>query len=299
MTTVAGWLAKGMAVIILAGLITNGYSQNSPPSGRTLNWIHWNGTARRFAKAPAQGTTSSSPARDTQALTLANQALKALTGGKAITDATVQGTANFIAGSDQESGNATLEARVGYESRIVLSLSGGQRSEIHNASGVPPQRKWAGPDGAWHAMPLHSCWTDPTWFFPALTIQSALNDPQISFANIGQETKGGFPVQHIQISRVVPGQSASATSLIQQLSRVDIYLDSTTNLPVAIDFNAHPDTDADFDLPTEVQFSGWQSVNGIQVPSRIQRFLQGSLTLDLSGVTISVNTGLPQSDFTI
>ena len=166
-------------------------------------------------------------------------------------------------------------------------------------SDTPPHGKWSGSDATWHTMPLHSCWTDPTWFFPALTLQSALNDPQISFSYIGQETKAGVAVQHIRMSRVVPGQTTTATSLIQRLSQVDIYLDSTTNLPVAIGFNVHPETNAGLDLPLEVQFSGWQPVNGIQVPSRIQKFLQGSLTLDLSGVTISVNTGLPQSDFTI
>src|SRR5207253_6682231 len=59
-----------------------------------------------------------------------------------ITDATVQGTASYIAGSDQESGSATLLAHTGYEANIALSLSGGQRSEIHNGSGAPPQAKW-------------------------------------------------------------------------------------------------------------------------------------------------------------
>jgi hypothetical protein len=181
----------------------------------------------------------------------------------------------------------------------VLSLSGGQRSEVRNGLGAPPQGKWSGADGIWKSMPVHGCWTDPTWFSPALTIQSAINDPQISLTYVGQGTKAGVSVQHIQISRVVPGQTATATSLIQRLSQVDIYLDSTSNLPVAVNFNIHSDTDAGLDLPIEIQFSGWHSVGGFQVPSRIQRFLQGSLTLDLSGVTISVNTGLPQSDFTI
>jgi hypothetical protein len=241
----------------------------------------------------------SSPARDTQALTLANQALKALTGGLAITDATVQGSSSFIAGSDQESGNATLEARAGYASRLVLALNGGQRTEVRNESSAPPQAKWSGPDGTWHPVPLHNCWVDPTWFFPALTIQSALNDPQISFAYIGQDTKAGGAVQHIQISRIVPGQNAASTSLIQKLSRVDVYLDVTSYLPVAVDFNTHPDKTTTYDLPVEIQFSGWQPANGVQVPSRIQKFLQGSLTLDLNSVTISVNTGIPQSDFTM
>src|SRR5207249_1710043 len=126
-------------------------------------------------------------------------------------------------------------AHTGYEANIALSLSGGQRSEIRNGSGAPPQAKWSGPDATWHTMPLHNCWADPTWFFPGLTLQSALNDSQISFSYIGHDTKAGVTVQHIQISRVVPGQTSKATSLIQRLSQVDFYLDSATNLPVAID----------------------------------------------------------------
>ena len=148
-------------------------------------------------------------------------------------------------------------------------------------------------------MPLHNCWTDPTWFFPALTLQSALSDPQISLTYVGQGSKAGVTAQQIQISRIVPGQAAVSTSLIQRLSQVDIYLDAATNLPVAIDFNIHPDGDLGVNLPVEIQYSGWHANAGIQVPTQIQRFLQDSLTLSLTTITISVNTGLPQSDFTI
>src|ERR1700719_1026031 len=140
------WLASAAGIVILAVMFTNGYAQNSLPGQRGFNWLPRTHTTRKLAKVPAQTMGPSSPARDTQALTLANQALKALTGGLAITDATVQGSSNFIAGSDQESGSATLEARAGYASRIVLTLSGGQRSEVRNGSGAPPQAKWSGPD---------------------------------------------------------------------------------------------------------------------------------------------------------
>src|SRR5437588_5356259 len=297
MSKVARLLLLGTVLVILVGAIAYGVPRKkSFTSGRSESWFHPTFVTRR-AKARPQTQATSSPARDAQAVLLAQQAMSALVGSTTITDATVQGTASFVAGSDQETGSATLEGHTGYESRIVLSLSAGQRSEVRNFSSPPPQGKQSGPDGVWHTMPLHSCWTDPTWFFPALTLQSALNDQQISVTYVGQGTKAGLAVQHIRLSRVVPGQTTTATSLIQRLSQVDIYLDSTTNLPVAIDFNVHPDTDAGLDLPLEVQFSGWQPVNGIQVPSHIQKFLQGSLTLDLSGVTISVNTGLPQSDF--
>jgi len=294
---------KGIRFLFLAAAFTipmsifgDGFAQKSFTVSRGPTRI-LGGRTSRLAKARAQ--SSNSATRDAQAVSIASQALLALTGGVTVTDSTVQATASFIAGSDQETGTATLEGHAGYESRILLLLSSGQRSEVRNGSGAPPQGKWSGPDGAWHATVLHNCWADPTWFFPALTLQSALNDSQVSLVYVGQETKLGTGVQHIRISRVIPGQTSTATLLIQRLSQVDIFLDSTTNLPVAIDFNTHSDTNASLDLPLEIQFSGWNATNGIQVPSRIQKFLQGSLTLDLSALTISVNTGLPQSDFTI
>lgn len=292
-----------ITVAVLSQVSPRIHAQSSPPGQHDFSLLSRTRSTRKPAaasksvKAVPQSTTS--PTRDPQAVTLANQALSALTGGLAITDATVQGSSNFTAGSDHESGNATLEARTGYQSHTVLALSGGQRTEVRNGSGAPPQAKSSGQDAVWHPTPLHNCWVDPAWFFPALTIQSALNDSQMAFAYIGQDTKLGTAVQHIQIYRLVPGQSALASGLIQRLSRMDIYLDATTNLPVAIDFNTHPATTATVDIPVEIQFSGWHAVNGLQSPTRIQKFLQGGLLLDLNSITVSVNTGIPQTDFTM
>src|SRR5438093_1113123 len=157
----------------------------------------------------AQTDAQTSAPRDAQAVTLASQALQALTGGIAITDVSVQATANYVAGSDQETGTATLEGHTGYQGRIVLALSGGQRSEVHNGASAPPQGKSSGPDALWHATALHNCWADPTWFFPALTIQTALNDSQVALTYIGPENKASISVQHIQISRLLPGQSVN------------------------------------------------------------------------------------------
>lgn len=305
MTRLSGGLVSAAVIITAALSLASGYAQNSPPA-QSLHWLRSSDSAskpsmRAKSKKPAQTATapSTAPARDAQAVTLAQQSLKAITGGMSIANAAIQGTVAFTAGSDQESGTASLEAAAGYQSRITLSLGGGQRTVVRNGSSGPPRGKSAGADGTWQAMALHNCWVDPTWFFPAISIQSALNDSQIAFSYIGADTKAGVSVQHIQISRLIPGQIASATQLIQQLSRTDIYVDAATYLPVAIDFNEHPDSAAELNTSVEIQFSGWQASNGIQVPSHIQKFLQGSLSLDLSGLTVSVNSSMPQSDFTI
>src|SRR3989441_7814631 len=105
----------------------------------------------------------------------------------------VQATANYIAGSDEETGTATLLAKAG-ESRITLTLTGGQRAEVRNNSGGLPQGSWSGPDGVWHAMALHNCWTHAAWFFPGLSLQAALNDPQVAIAYAGQEDLDGRAV---------------------------------------------------------------------------------------------------------
>jgi hypothetical protein len=49
----------------------------------------------------------------------------------------------------------------------------------------------------------------------------------------------------------------------------------------------------------EVDFSNYQATNGTQVPRHIQQYVQGTLTLDLVLTGVSLNSGLPDSDFNI
>ena len=248
-----------------------------------------------FAGLPALAQTA---LKDPQAVALTGQAVSALNGTTSITDVAVQATANYIAGSDEETGTATLLAKAG-ESRITLALTGGQRAEVRNNSGGIPQGSWSGPDGVWHAMALHNCWTDPAWFFPGLTLQAALTDAQVALVYVGQESRDGLAVQHVKFSGVLPGQSADMTAEIQRLSTVDVYLDAATSLPVALDFNIHPDGDFGLDIPIEIQFADYRRANGIQVPFRVEKLMQGSLVLDLSIASVAVNSGIPAGEFVV
>jgi hypothetical protein len=229
---------------------------------------------------------------------LTSQAVSALNGTTSVTDVAVQATANYIAGSDEETGTATLLAKAG-ESRITLTLTGGQRVEVRNNSGGLPEGSWSGPDGVRHAMALHNCWTDTGWFFPALSFEAELNDPQVAIVYVGQESREGLSVQHVQFSRLVPGQSPNAAALIQQLSTTDVYLDTVSYLPVVIDFSVHPDNNAGLNLPVEIQFSDYKLANGIRTPSRIQKLLQGSLMLELSVSAVAINSGLSDAQFAV
>ncbi len=225
----------------------------------------------------AQQATTPASANSGQAMALLSQSTAALTGGVTLTDVTLSGTARRIAGSDDETGTAVLKALATGESRIDLTLSSGQRSEVRAISNHCQVGIWTGPNGVAHPISNHNLMTDSSWFFPALT----------------------QPVQHLQIWQASTFQMPAHVPTPQHLSQMDLFLDSTTLLPAALAFNTHPDTDMGLDIPIEIRFSDYRLVNGAQVPFHVQKFLNNSLVLDLQFQTTAMNTGLTAAAFSI
>jgi hypothetical protein len=87
------------------------------------------------------------------------------------------------------------------------------------------------------------------------------------------------------------------TGLLQQLSAEDIYLSTSTYLPVALVFQTHPDSDALTNILIEIDFSNYQSINGVLIPLSVRKYLNGSLFLDITIQSAVLNSGLSQSAF--
>jgi hypothetical protein len=87
-----------------------------------------------FLFAAPQQINSAAP----QAPQILQQALAALNGNTANKDVTLTGSVQYIAGSDDETGTATLKALATAASRVDLSLSSGSRSEVRNLLLNPP-----------------------------------------------------------------------------------------------------------------------------------------------------------------
>src|SRR5437870_9368334 len=104
------------------------------------------------ARGQTTSTTSGSAPRDATALALAQASLKALAGTTTITDLTLNGSATYTAGGDEETGSVTLLASGNLLSRVSLSLTDGQRTEIRNG----PAGNWIGADAVEHSMALHN-----------------------------------------------------------------------------------------------------------------------------------------------
>jgi hypothetical protein len=242
-------------------------------------------------------TAAPQTASNPQAVQYLQRALAALGGSTPVSDVTLSGTANYIAGSDDETGTATLKAIVG-ASRMDLNLSSGPRSEVVNTS-ASPTGAWSGPDGVSYAMAFHNLLTDAAWFFPAFPITRGLSGSGYLVTYVGLETRDGQAVQHLTISQTTAVQSPAGTPTIAHLSQMDFFLDSTTFLPSAVTFNIHPDNDAGLDIPIEVRFSDYRAVKGVEVPFHVQKFLNNGLILDLQFNTAVLNTGLAASQFQV
>lgn len=234
----------------------------------------------------ASSTSSSLP----QAAGLLAQSVKALTGLGGVSDATLTGTAEWIAGSDDETGTATYKGVSGTY-RLDLSLSNGTRSEIvSNVSGVA-LGSWVGLDGISHAIADHNLMVDGGWFLP-FTLGALSSSPNSVLTYVGQETRNGASVIHLTFSQMFPGLSGDSVSLVTHLTQANIYLDPATLLPVSYAFNSHPDDNAALDIPTEMRYSNYQNIGGGQLPLHVQKFINNTLAVDLQFQKASLNTGL-------
>lgn len=242
----------------------------------------------------AQQTATSSA----QALMLLQRSAAALSGAQMLTDVTLSGIARRIAGSDDDTGTAVLKAIAAGASRMDLTFSSGQRSEIRNLLAATPAGAWSGPDGVSHAMTFHNLQTEPAWFSPAIAITRVLSSSSYVVTYIGQETRNSASVQHVALY-LPSSASADVAPLLQHLTQIDLYLDSSTLLPAAMTFAIHPDNNALLDIPVEVRFTDYHTVNSAQVPFHVQQFINNSLFLDFQAQTATVNTGLAASTFNV
>jgi hypothetical protein len=241
--------------------------------------------------------TPTAVSQDPTAIALVAKSLAALGGTTPISDVTLTGTATRIAGSDTGSGTVILKALGSSNSRMDLSLSNGTFSEIRTSLNGAPQGQWLARSGSYNNIATHNCLTDAAWFFPALTVLSQTSNSNLSITYVGQQTRNGISVQHLQFAFGGRTQIPGLGDPLLALSFTDVYLDSSSLLPIAFVFNTHPDDDALTNILVEVEFSNYQRVNGVEIPFHIQKLLNGNLLLDLTVQTASLNSGLTDSAF--
>jgi hypothetical protein len=236
--------------------------------------------------------------QQSQASLYLQQSFSRLVGNTSIADITLTGSVRRIAGSDDESGSATLKALSSGDARSDLSLSSGTLIEIYTSGSSGPAGVWSGPDGKSHAIAFHNLLSESAWFFPAFAVSHRLSGGYI-VTDLGPETHNGQQVEHLSVSQNSSAPSSAGDPTFLHLTQLDFYLDSVTFLPDAISFSIHPDNNARLDIPVEIDFSDYRSVSGALIPFHIQKFLNNSLLLDFQVQNAAINSGLSAGEFAI
>jgi hypothetical protein len=152
-------------------------------------------------------------------------------------------------------------------------------------------------------MPEHNLKAEGVWFSPALLFSRLLADKARAFQHLGTALVEGQPLEHIKVrdgNPTVPDKApAQVAQLTQHLTEMDLYLDPNTSLPMKLAFNEHPDNDASRDIPVEIRFSDYRAVDGTQVPFRLQKFVNGTLLLDVRVELATLNSNLSASTFAV
>ena len=240
---------------------------------------------------PFSSSSQTATTQPNQALTLVQQSLAALNAKQAVTDVTATAIVHSIAGSDDETGTATIKAVSVGASRMDLSLNLGLRSEIMNLSSTQPAGWWVESDGVKHQMALHNLMPGPFWFSPAFALSASSSAPGALVTYVGHETHNGQAVEHITVTQTALAISSN-DAVIAHLAQLDFFLDSTSLLPIALDFNVHPDNNELVDIPIEICFLNYNLVSGVQVPFHVEKFFNNSLFLDLQITSVTLNSGI-------
>jgi hypothetical protein len=249
------------------------------------------------AQHPDTMTAQPSAAQASQGAALVQRAFTATGGSIPIADVTLVGTARRIAGSDDESGTATLKALATGETRVDFSFPSGTRSDVCWIDRKHRVGQWVGPDGVWQITPPHNLMVDPAWFFPALLLRSISSSQDFVASHAGSELRNEHSVEHLSAFRPFKLAPGDLARMFQRASQVEIYLDAATLLPAALTFNTHPDNDAGRDIPVEIRYSDYRNVNGVQVPFHVEKFLNNSLVLEFQFQTAVINSGIVPTIF--
>ena len=233
------------------------------------------------AQAPAPLQTQTATVTASTVTTQAIAAFSALP----VTQIQLSGTAKAYAGSSQPSGTFTATLKSTGESTLQLNMDALSRTETAGPWASPPQCAWTGTDGVQHSAADHNCRVALTWLVPDLTLQARVTSLAQQLSAASETAPGTY---RLSLSESHSEFSPDLNTLLNNLSTAKLAVDQITFLPATLDFNLHPDKDANTNIAIEVRYTDYRQVNGATIPFHIQRYLNNGLALDLQVETAVV-----------
>jgi hypothetical protein len=213
---------------------------------------------------------------------LLTQTLAAFSGGQAIQNIQLSATAVRYMGDAQDSGDAILTATPTAANSVQLSLAAeGSWDETQSDFGAHAACQWSGNDGIAHDGDYLNCFRPIVWFMPLLSLQASSTSAGIGTIDLGTDQVGSGTYRHLQCQATLSQLPADLLASSVQASTTDIWIDPGSTLPAILQYHVHPDGGGLTDILIEIHYADYRNVNGVMIPFTIQRYINGSLQLEI------------------
>lgn len=216
---------------------------------------------------------------------------QAFSEGKPVARVDLTGNATWILGNGEDSGSVSLSVSQDGSATMSLTLGSGNRVESSLGSGLDTQCQWVDKGGQSHATSTANCWKPAVWFLPDFSLQPTQIKGAVSVDDLGEGTVGSSPdtLRHLQARFDLPTKSGKEAQGIARWSMTDLGVDPSTYLPSILAYTVVPDNGVESSIAVEVRYGNYRQVEGVQIPFSIQRYLNGSLQLDITLSGAQVN----------
>jgi hypothetical protein len=207
-------------------------------------------------------------------------------------DSVATGTIQIIAGSSTDQGTVRILTRNFDQSREDVQTPDGtqevvfsrnQACEIAGSTRKP--------------LKLELVVTSQSPDFPLALLASALGNPDTNVQYIGLESLNGAAAHHIRFWNTFTSQVDWQP--LADFSSRDIWIDSTSGLPLKLSYHRRPASGPVYALPVEVFYSDYRNIGGALYPYSIQKSLNGTPWVTITIQNVALNTGLTDSDFPV
>lgn len=255
-----------------------------------LTWLISQGVAGQQNPVLPQGLQ-----RDERALGILNKALTAA--GWRVAPGTVpsfraSGTITYFGADGQISGPATILGRGAHQFRLNAELPQGSRSLLLNGRRSKLQEGTGRLEELTHLNPVNmGILTLP---YPGLA--AVLDDPLAFITYVGTSEIAGRQVHHMHTRRrlLLPLEPGGRNV---RVVTVDYFVDAQTNLVLRVADTTHPVDTSWKDYPQEIDYSNYEEMGGVAVPTLVSEKFMGQPVWTLHLNSMNFNTGLTGREF--
>jgi hypothetical protein len=237
------------------------------------------------------GLAGTSPPPDTSPAAIIQNSVAAMAAIPP-SDSQAVGSIQIVAGSETDSGTIQILTRGFSQTSERVTTSNTSRAVVYS-QGLASETD----NGTLQPLPTELALTTQSTDFPLPFLVAALNNPDMTFQFIGQETLIDRTVNHVRFWNTFA--SNSSLQPLAAFTTVDLWADAASGLPAKLSYVRRAAGGSAPRIPVETYYSDYRNVGGVLYPFLIQRSFDGTPWETITIQNVSLNVGLTDSSFPV